>query len=43
MQCIEAFEKAFGVVILTLLFSATSMAAIVIAFEKRIDALERLF
>jgi len=31
-----------GLVGLTLLFSTTSMAAIVIAFEKRIDALERL-
>jgi ABC-2 type transport system permease protein len=31
-----------GLVGLTLLFSTTSMAAIVISFEKRIDALERL-
>jgi ABC-2 type transport system permease protein len=31
-----------GLVGLTLLFSSTSMAAIVISFEKRIDALERL-
>jgi ABC-2 type transport system permease protein len=31
-----------GLAALTLLFSTTSMTAIVIAFEKRIDALERL-
>jgi len=31
-----------GLVGLTLLFSTTSMAAIVISFEKRIDALDRL-
>jgi ABC-2 type transport system permease protein len=35
-------EIAPGLVALTLLFSTTSMAAIVITFEKRIDALERL-
>lgn len=35
-------EVAPGLVALTLLFSTTSMAAIVITFEKRIDALERL-
>jgi ABC-2 type transport system permease protein len=31
-----------GLIGMTVLFSATSMAAIVISFEKRIDALERL-
>jgi len=35
-------EAVPGLVALTLLFSTTSMAAIVITFEKRIDALERL-
>lgn len=35
-------EVAPGLIGLTLLFSTTSMAAIVITFEKRIDALERL-
>ncbi len=35
-------EMIPGLVALTLLFSTTSMAAIVITFEKRIDALERL-
>jgi len=35
-------EVVPGLVALTLLFSTTSMAAIVITFEKRIDALERL-
>jgi ABC-2 type transport system permease protein len=35
-------EVAPGLAALTLLFSTTSMTAIVIAFEKRIDALERL-
>jgi ABC-2 type transport system permease protein len=35
-------EVAPGLAALTLLFSTTSMAAIVITFEKRIDALERL-
>jgi len=35
-------EVTPGIVGLTLLFSTTSMAAVVIAFEKRIDALERL-
>jgi len=38
----EITEVAPGLVALTLLFSTTSMAAIVITFEKRIDALERL-
>ncbi|MGQ9694028.1 MAG: ABC transporter permease [Thermodesulfobacteriota bacterium] len=35
-------EIAPGLVGMTILFSTTSMAAIVISFEKRIDALERL-
>ena len=35
-------EVAPGLIGLTLLFSTTSMAAIVITFEKRINALERL-
>jgi len=35
-------EVSPGLVGMTLLFSTTSMAAIVISFEKRIDALERL-
>jgi ABC-2 type transport system permease protein len=35
-------EVGPGLVGLSILFSATSMAAIVISFEKRIDALERL-
>jgi len=35
-------EVTPGLIGLTLLFSSTSMAAIVITFEKRIDALERL-
>ena len=35
-------EVAPGLAALTLLFSTTSMTAIVITFEKRIDALERL-
>lgn len=36
-------EVVPGLIGLTLLFSSTSMAAIVITFEKRIGALERLF
>jgi hypothetical protein len=43
MQCIKAFQKASRLAARTLLFSTTSMAAIVITFEKRIVALERLF
>ncbi len=35
-------EVSPGLVGMTMLFSTTSMAAIVISFEKRIDALERL-
>ena len=35
-------EVGPGLVGMTMLFSTTSMAAIVISFEKRIDALERL-
>lgn len=35
-------EVSPGLVAMTILFSTTSMAAIVISFEKRIDALERL-
>jgi len=35
-------EVSPGLVGMTILFSTTSMAAIVISFEKRIDALERL-
>lgn len=35
-------EISPGLVGMTMLFSTTSMAAIVISFEKRIDALERL-
>lgn len=35
-------EVILGLIGLTLLFSSTSMAAIVITFEKRIGALERL-
>src|SRR4030066_856520 len=35
-------EVSPGLVGMTMLFSTTSMAAIVITFEKRIDALERL-
>jgi len=35
-------EVSPGLLGMTILFSTTSMAAIVITFEKRIDALERL-
>jgi len=38
----EISEVSPGLIGLTLLFSSTSMAAIVITFEKRINALERL-